>query len=419
MESIAQRVGDFVDARRGEIEDLLLALVCESSATPPGDERKVCAVIREQASRWGLPEPEVWADKPERPNLIYTIRGKAGGRVLVLNGHVDTKPIGNAAEWKLIDPRTPRVIDGKLYGRGSADMKGAVAAMLAGAWALTQCGVVFPGTLQLAFTADEEGGSSFGAKVLVRRGLRADAILVGEPSGTDANFDAIGLACRGAMLAKIVVRGTQMHSSLSDRGGCVNASVKMAEVMVEFSRSLKGRLHFKPHPLYPLGPTVNPGVILEGGVFYGVVPGIAAFGFDLRVIPSMECTQVQADIRGFLEDLMNRDPDLKAELALEKPPIPSWVPPAEIDRANPLVGACTASAREVLGREPEPIGMPFATDGCFYAGELGIPTIPAFGPGFIRLAHAADEYVDLQAVWDAAKIYALSAARYLEGASAS
>jgi acetylornithine deacetylase len=268
------------------------------------------------------------------------------------------------------------------------------------------------GRLVLVFSADEEAGSAYGAKVLVDRKLDADAILIAEPSGVDIDFDSIGIACRGALLGKVKVYGTQMHSSISDQGGCVNASIKMSEVLLEFAINLKGRLNYRANNLYPKGPTINPGVFLNGGVFYGVVPGEASFGFDIRTIPGMNNEVLVRDINDFLNELMKKDPDLTAELVLEKPPLDNLLP-AEIDRGHELVKSCLSACKVVLGFEPELMGVPFSTDAIYFANQLDIPTIPSFGPGLIKLAHVPNEYIEIKSLVDAAKIYAFTAVSFL------
>ena len=409
---ITRQISDAIELQRDEIIDFTKVLVKQLSENPPGDERAVGELIKEKASEWGLSAPEVWSLKDNRPNLLYTVKGKNKGKTLLINGHTDTKPLGDLSAWTT-DPYEPAIIDGKLYGRGTCDMKGSVAAMLGAAYALIQCDILRNGNLVLALTADEEGGSMYGAKALVeKRGFDADAVICGEPSGTESGFDTIHIACRGALLGKVEIRGTQMHSSLSDKGGCINASIKMAEVLCEFAQHLKSHLRFEPHYLYPNGPTVNPGVTLSGGIFYGVIPGEASFGFDIRVIPGMTLDVIKTDIETFLHELAKKDRDLHAELVLEKPPM-DWFPAVEIKRDHPLVDACIQAAKAVVGAEPAVEGALFGTDAISFSDTTGIPSIPSFGPGLIKLAHAPDEYIEVEEIIQAAKIYAIAAAEYL------
>jgi acetylornithine deacetylase/succinyl-diaminopimelate desuccinylase-like protein len=184
--------------------------------------------------------------------------------------------------------------------------------------------------------------------------------------------------------------------------------------MLEFSKNLKKRLHYEKHYLYPGGPTVNPGVKIEGGVYYGVIPGEAKFYFDLRVIPGMEYGQLIKDINDFLDDLKKADNDIDAELVLEDTITP-WMPAAEIDKDNKLVQSCIDAAKDILGYEPRRVGVPFCTDASFIVSKLNIPTISSFGPGYIKLAHGPDEYVEVDSIIEAAKIYAITALDFLGG----
>ena len=407
---LVRQVSEAVDARRDALIGFTRELVACPSENPPGDERPVVAMITEKMAEWGLPRPEVWATDPTRPNLMCTCTGSGEGRSLIYNAHTDTKPIGKGA-WTH-DPHRPEIVDGRLYGRGSTDMKGSLAAMMAGIWALRACGIALKGDLTLALTADEEAGSAYGAALLAERGIRADAALIGEPSGVTRPFDSLCLASRGACCAKITVYGTQMHSSLSDQGGCVNASVKLAKVLDRMAETLKGRLTYTPHRLYPQGPTVNPGVLLSGGVFYGVVPGEAWFGSDIRVLPGMTFEGVKADLEAFLRDLEAEDPELRTGLDFEDPPL-RWTSAVEIAEDHPLVDACMAAEEAVLGVRPDLIGFAATTDARFFHHDLGIPTISAFGPGMISLAHAPDEYVEVEDLIHAAKIFALAVVGYV------
>lgn len=409
----AETINNIIDSKRDEIIKFALECVKIPSETPPGDETLIADFIIKKANLWLLGSPQIIAKKKNRPSLIFNIKGIKKGKKLILSAHMDTKPLGDILSWKSINPNMPQIKEGKLYGRGSTDMKGALAGMFAAAYAIKISNIPFSGDLSLLFTADEEGGCSFGAKYIAKKGLEADAIVIGEPSGEEKNFENISLACRGSLVGKIVFYGTQMHSSISDRGGCINPSIELAKVLLEFATNLKNNLHYKNHRLYPLGPTINPGVLLEGGVFYGIIPGIVSFGFDIRVLPGMTFEKLKNDIEKFLTDLMAKDKNLNAELVFEKPPMIIWTPPAEIDENHPIVESCISSAKKILGYEPKKVGVPFTTEAGFFDNYLNIPTISSFGPGFIKLAHGPDEYVEVQSIIDSAKIYALTALDYL------
>jgi acetylornithine deacetylase/succinyl-diaminopimelate desuccinylase-like protein len=164
---ITKSLSKIIDSERTKILEFSLDLVKKPSETPPGDETGVSEVIRIYSSEWGLPEPEIWAKKKKRPNLIYRLKGNGKGKTLILNGHIDTKPIGDTTEWKMIDPAKPEIINNKLYGRGSVDMKGGIAGIIASAMAIKKSKAAYNGEIVLVLSADEEGGSSYGVKYLI------------------------------------------------------------------------------------------------------------------------------------------------------------------------------------------------------------------------------------------------------------
>ena len=265
------------------------------------------------------------------------------------------------------------------------------------------------GTLRLALSADEEGGSRFGARFLVGLPeMAADAVLVGEPTGMKASWTYVGIANRGIAAFRVSVRGTQMHSSLSDQVPSVNASVKLGNVLSRMASEFRPRY---PHdPKVPGGPTVNLGVTLSGGVFFGVYPGHAEFGIDVRTVPGMTFAVLQSDFKAFVEKLRDEDPDL--DVSVEPVPELGWLPPSSIDPDHPLVAATSSAARDVLGHDV-PLGtMPAFTDGSHW-NHAGMACIPAFGPGSLLQAHQPNEFVPVEDVIMAARIYALTAIRYL------
>jgi acetylornithine deacetylase/succinyl-diaminopimelate desuccinylase family protein len=408
--TVEQDALEYLETRRDDLVELARRLIAAPSPNPPGDERAVAAVVRRAAIDLGLGEPKTLAAREERPNLRLCLPGRVGRPRLVLNGHLDTKPVGDRSAWRT-DPFEGVVQDGRLYGLGSTDMKGAVTAMLYAAAALKANGADLRGDLILLLSADEEAGSRYGAQFLVRKaGLAADAVVIGEPSGIRREWEYLDLLSRGNCCFRIKVHGTQMHSSITDVLPAVNASVKMARVMVRMSEELK--LRYPPHPLRPEGPTLNPGVTLRGGVFYGVCPGYAEFGADLRTLPGMTLEGVRTDIQRFLETLREEDPDLHVELEFEEPPL-RWIEPTEIDRNHPVVRSLARAAKRVLGTAPPFSALPGTTDAAYFQGTGRIPTVPAFGPGLLPIAHGPNEYVGVEAIVQASKIYALAAMDFL------
>ena len=417
--SMAERVRTYLDGRDGEVLELARDLIRTPSPNPPGDERAVADLITERLRALGIDDITRVGALQERPNLLARVKGTAPGPTLVLSGHIDTKPAGDMDAWET-DPWDPVLRDGDLIGLGSGDMKAAVAGMMYAAAALKHAqeagaGAGFAGELVLVFTADEEAGAQLGSKWLADNGhLRADAAVIGEPSGITAEWQSVHLVSRGAALFKIAVFGTQMHSSISDRLPGVNATVKMARLIDRMDREFKSYLTYDEHPLCPTGPTVNVGVMAEGGVFYGVYPGNAEFACDVRTLPGMTEEMMKADIGRFLADAMADDPDLRAELRWHL-----MVPAVEIDAGHPVVAALVEAAGEVLGTAPDLDAFPGATDAPYFQLTAGIPTVAAFGPGMLPRAHSPNEYMDADGAALSAGIYALAALHYLGEAGGS
>jgi acetylornithine deacetylase/succinyl-diaminopimelate desuccinylase-like protein len=322
---------------------------------------------------------------------------------------LDTKPVGEAAaEWRT-DPFAPTIEGDRLYGLGSTDMKGACAAMVLAGAAFARVADRAAGSLSLIFTADEEYGSHFGASYLVRTdAIEADAILLGEPAGVHEDWEAIRVISRGFSGFRVTVKGTQTHSSISDQMPTVNAVEAMAKVLVAMRRDLK--LRFPEHPLCPTGPTINLGVKALGGVGYGVLPGHAEFWCDIRTTPGMTQETLAEDVEAALASTRPLVPG--AEITWEFNPDLAWMEPTEVMADDPMVRAVESAAIDVLGEAPPLAAFPGATDAWPFQGQGGIPTLAAFGPGLLPLAHAPNEWVSLLALQQAPRIFMDAAIRY-------
>jgi len=404
--NVAKRLTGMVDQWRDEILAFTGELIATPSETPPGDERKIAALILDRLERLGLRGGMAVSQAPERPSVIFRLRGSGDGPRLLYIAHTDTKPVGDARSQWDTDPFRPVVRDGRLYGLGAADMKAAVAAFVYAAASLRQIEPL-KGELILALVSDEEGGGRYGAHFLCQEyGLTADMALIGEPPGIHREWEHLHIGCRGVFCFTIGVHGTQMHSSLSDRFPSVNASLKAAELMLRMSRELK--FTFEPHPLCPGGTTLNLGVQLKGGVYFGVYPGYAEFSTDLRTVPGMRREQAIRDLEEFLAARQREDPNLKLELRFRPSPA-DWIAPSEINPDHVLVKALEWASEHVLGFRPPLSIYPAGTDAPKFQLIAGIPTVPAFGAGLISVAHGPNEWVGVESIIQACKIYVLAA----------
>jgi acetylornithine deacetylase/succinyl-diaminopimelate desuccinylase-like protein len=368
--------------------DLARELIRAASPNPPGDERAVAAVIEEAIRTLGLPEPARIERDPRRPNLLITLDFGPGGRHLVLSGHMDTKPLGDA-RWT-VDPFAADLDGDRLYGLGSADMKSAIAAMLVAAAEVAP----HRGRLSLLLTADEENGAAFGARhVATTHQLAADGVVIGEPGGIAEDFDRLHLVSRGIARMRLVARADQGHSSLKDELHARNAGVDAARAVVATEDRLELETPPNEHGLAGWQATVNTGLAYRGGVGYGVLPGQIAVDTEVRLLPGMDRASLVAAFERTVE----------AEVVFDEN---AWLDATMVDPGDPLAQA----ARHVLGDGPPLAVFPGTTDATFFSE----PTLPALGPGLLRRAHAADEWVSLEAVHRAVELYAEIARRFGE-----
>ncbi|MEW2356437.1 M20/M25/M40 family metallo-hydrolase [Spirillospora sp. NPDC029432] len=401
-----------------DVVELTRALVRVPSPNPGGDESEVAAVLAEMARDAGLPagtfleRSNTGSPAPSRPNLLFTLDFGPGGRHLMLCGHMDTKPIGDA-EWTA-DPLGADLDGDRLYGLGSADMKGALAAMVLAAGRLTGAGAPAAGRLSLLFTADEEDGAYHGAQYLAEAppaGL-PDAVLIGEPGGMEADYDLLHLGSRGIARLRATAYGRQGHSSLSGEPGTRNAGVDAARAAVALAEELELPSPADPYGIRGWTTTVNTGLAYRGGVGYGVLPGRMGVDTEVRLLPGM----TRADVEKPISDLVGRVAErtgARLEVEFDEQ---GFLPGTVADPGGPLPRAVREAAGRVLGHVPPDAMFPGTTDAAFLQPAWNVPVLPAFGPGLLRRAHGADEWVSVTALRQAVDLYAGIAAAFCAGA---
>lgn len=386
MRPLAREIRAAVDV--DVVVSLTRDLVRLRSENPPGHESDVIAYLRDLFRTIGLGDGRIIEPAPGRQSLLVaTGDGAVSGKpVLLVNGHVDTVPV-RPDGWRH-DPFGGEVHDGRLYGRGSADMKGGIAGAITALQVCRSLGLELPCEVAFHLVADEELGGAHGTAVLLEKGLiAADACLDPEPTGLQ-----LCLAERGLMFARVTTRGVPAHGSEPSKGrSAIITAAAIAQVLHdnEFPQT--------PHPL--LGTTTcNVGVI-RGGSGPNVVPEECELQIDRRVLPGD--TQ-QSVVRGVVDRIaslgLSRGTDY--ELVVDM-----FCEPSEIDAGHPFVGTVADSYRAMTGRLPGITGLPFTTDARFMRNQLGIPAV-VFGPGKLDVAHTVDEYVDVDSLVTAVSVYA-------------
>lgn len=388
---------------RLDVVDLTRALVAVDSQNPGPVEREIVGYVVDLCAEIGA-SWRVVEHVPGRPNLIVSV-DRGPGSHLGLSGHLDTKPVGDArAEWRT-DPFDLTVIDGEAFGLGSSDMKGAIAAMLV----TLDRFAASPGSgsLSLILTADEENGMAAGSMALAQDGLPAvDAIVIGEPSGISAPWEALHLVSRGICCFDVEVRTAQGHSGLSETLGR-NAVLVAADVLRAFEAYRPAVAN--PGPV-PCSVNVNPGMLIEGGVTFGTWPGRCSVSMELRLVPGMDREQVRAEIQALVAETVGENGT--AEVRYREGPL-GWMPAVALDPEHDVVTAAQRAAERVLGSALPVRAYPGATDATYFLGEAGIPTVTSLGPGWLSVAHGPNEKVGVAQLGQAVDLYGALVDEYL------
>ncbi len=371
--------------------ELLSQLVEINSVNPdlvPGaaGEADIAAFCAGWLARHGFDVTRV-EDTPGRPSIVGVMRGTGGGRSLMFNGHIDTVTLQGYDG----DPLAPRIVDGRLYGRGSFDMKSGVAAMMVAAALAGRDRLA--GDIIVACVADEEY-ASFGTEQVVRR-FRADAAIVTEPSHLD-----ITVAHRGFVWAEVIFEGRAAHGSRPELG--VDAIAKAGHFLVALEK-LDARLRANPtHRLLHSG-SVHASLI-KGGQELSSYPAECRLWLERRTVPGESAETVAAELRELLDELSKTVPDFKYRL---EPGL--CREPFEIDTHAPIVEVLRRHVVAKRGRIPAWRGEPFWTD-CAILAQAGIPCvlIGADGGG----AHAATEWADVESVTVLTDILAATAREF-------
>jgi len=352
-------------------------------------------------------EPLVEEVEPGRENVIATVDSGRPGPCLMLEGHTDVVSEGSRERWTR-DPFGAEIVDGRLYGRGSCDMKAGVAVALLTAKAFARSGVPWRGKIRLGLVCDEEG-MMIGIKDFIRRGHAddVDACLVPEPEENQ-----LCLSMKGAIRAKLLVTGRMAHGAMPLAG--INPTTRLARIVLAFERfeaAEKARCGADeflglPSVTFTVIQSPPPGSPAQ----LNVMPGEALAYVDIRTVPKQDHETVRNALRAMLAELAAGDPDFKASIEfIEDRPV------VAIGKDEPIVRASASAFADVTGREPVYNGVPGATDGTFLSAWKGIPCL-VNGPGPRHVPHQADEYVDVAELVEAAQVYVVAAHRYLASA---
>lgn len=359
------------------------------SLTPEGKgEAEIGAYVAEKLNDIGL-EVTTHEIEPRRVNVVGVLKGSGSGHSLLLNAHMDTVGV----EGMSIDPFGAQIRDGRLYGRGSQDMKASLAAMMAAAKALVDADISLAGDLLITAVADEEH-SSIGTEALIQQ-VSAEAAIVTEP--TDMH---VCRAHRGFIWYDVETLGRAAHGSRYAEG--IDANMRMGRFLAQLDKLEQDLLQRDGHEL--TGPPSLHAARLRGGKEVSIYAASCTLQMERRTTPGETVEQATAELQEIIDRLAAQDPTFKATI---KPTF--WRAPFEVDSEAPIVKTLDHALGVRIGHHPEHIGQTFWTDAALLA-DAGMETV-LLGPKGYGL-HSAEEWVDLQSVVDLAYVLAETAINY-------
>lgn len=381
--------------------DFTRRLVRVKSVNRPDEglgEAAAVEVVKEQAEAfgWDLLIEEV---KPGRPNVVIELDSGLPGKTLLFEGHTDVVTEGDPDDWSF-DPFCGDVIDGKICGRGAADMKGGVAALMFAARAIEQSGK-FPGKIRLAILCDEEE-LMIGVHDFIARGHAdgVDGAIVCEPEAGE-----VCTVQKGAIRLRVDALGVMAHGAMPHEGkNPLSAIVLLIAVLASLERDLQSAHGRHQH----LGlPYITPTHVAGGSLpQVNVIPSTALLTLDIRTIPGIEHDDLLGTIRN-IADGVSEETEVEFEFTVLVDR-----PPTETPLDDPIVVAVAEAHESVTGEPAVYGGVPGTTDGTILWRDAGLPVV-VYGPGGKWIAHRADEYVEIDDLVRHAEVYVEAALRFL------
>ncbi|MFT4414082.1 peptidase [Fredinandcohnia humi] len=409
----------WIKQNRGKGIRLLKKLVQEPSLQ--GNEGSSQAIVIEKCRELGL-EIDIWEPNGttllnhpyfvsprnnfmNSPNVVGVLKGSGGGKSLLLNGHIDVVPEGDKANWEY-DPYSAEVKDGKLYGRGSTDMKGGNVALLLALEAIKEMGIRLKGDVIFQSVIEEESGGA-GTLAAILKGYKADGAIIPEPTNMK-----IFPKQQGSLWFKVHVRGRSAHGGTRYEG--VSAIEKSMIVIKHLLKLEMIRNASISDPLYnntPIPVPINIGKI-NGGNWPSSVPDLVTIEGRMGVAPEETIDNAKTEMNKWLRKLPEIDPwflDYPVELDWFGA---RWVP-GTIDPEHELLHLLRKSFKEVKETEPVIEASPWGTDGGLLTAVGEIPTL-VFGPGTTEVAHYPNEYIELDRMFEVAEIIACTILAWCE-----
>lgn len=391
----------------------LQRLVQEGSTR--GNESKAQAIIIEKCRKLGLTldiweigedvllkHPVFCSDRTDfsgNPNVVGILKGTGGGRSILLNGHIDVVPEGDRKDWQH-DPFSGMLEGGKLYGRGSTDMKGGTVSLILAMEAIIHSDIQLKGDVIFQSVIEEESGGA-GTLAAVLRGYTADGAIIPEPTNMK-----IFPKQQGSMWFRIKVKGRSAHGGTRYEG--ISAIEKAMLVLTKLQELERKRNEKITEPLYqntPIPVPINIGKMFSGE-WPSSVPDLAVIEGRIGVAPNEQMEDVEKELENCLQELALTD-----DWFSKNQPTVEWYggrwQPGNLEANHPLLDTITNSFEKVKESSPIIEASPWGTDGGILS-RVGDTPVVVFGPGVTEVAHDANEFILIDDVFEAAEIIALA-----------
>lgn len=414
-------IRNWMKEHQDEAITLLQKMVqCDSTQ---GNEEEVQQIVANKLSAIGF-DVDVWEIgddellehpyfySPRRsfqgsPNVAGRLKGKGGGKSILLNGHVDVVPAGDTNQWTY-PPYSGHIINGRLYGRGATDMKGGNVSLLFALEALHALQIPLKGDVVFHSVVEEESGGA-GTLAAILKGYTADAAIIPEPS----HMNIFPLQ-QGSKWFRLHIKGRAAHGGTRYHG--VSAIEKSTVVLSHIEALEKERNQRVTEPLFqhiPIPIPINIGKI-QGGDWPSSVADLVTMEGRLGVMPGETVEQAEKELENWMTGLAEKDAWFQ-----EHPVEVEWFGarwlPGSIDSDHPLLGLLKEQYEEVMQHPPKVEAAPWGTDGGLLSQAADIPII-VFGPGTTELAHFPNESIEIKHVIEAAEIIAGTLVKWCEAA---
>ena len=370
-----------------EITNLAQELIKIPSDETAG-EKEVCEYLESYLKSLGM---KVLLQKvlPNRPNIIAEVIGDEVGKSIMFNGHVDTVPVGDVKKWSM-DPYYAIIKDNKLFGRGSTDMKGAIASMIIAMKFIMNNVEKFNGKIIFTGVMAEET-TGLGTQKIVEENIKTDMAVVGEPSD-----EKIYRAHKGTMWFNLSTYGKLEHSSESNSESN-NAIINMMKLIMEINEISK-ELETIENNLVG-HPSINIGLI-DGGTKQNMIADSCRISIDRRTLPEEKTDEILDKLRIRLDGLRSLDDRLTFDLEID-----TIREAVEVAESEQIVQEVKNALNKVINKNPTISGMKATTDMSILVNQGNIPSV-IYGPGFIKQAHTVDEFIEVKRLVESSQVYA-------------